>query len=144
VTEYRAGQRVRVEWPNGDAVEGTIMLAYGVPILHVEPAARGPLRLDQRGPDDGRTVTILPSPPSPPPPTGAPPSVYELNRDALILADHAYMDTPGTAAAKVRAAVWAYLWAAEVGERTGMGPSLSALRDALSEATYLYPEQARP
>ena len=61
MTEYRAGQRVRIEWPNGDAVEG---------ILTPRTTGAG-YRLTARGggefwPEDtrvdDRTVTILAGP----------------------------------------------------------------------------------
>jgi hypothetical protein len=66
VNQYRAGQRVRIEWPNGVLVEGPLTpAACGVGyILRVHDYAYVP---DYMG--DGRTVTIL-SEPRPEEPTG--------------------------------------------------------------------------
>jgi hypothetical protein len=59
----------------------------------------------------------------------------ELDPGALQMADHAFIETPGTNATKVEAAIWAYLWAIEnVSEKFGMEvyPSLQQLREALA------------
>ena len=66
MSEYKVGQRVRIEWPDGDAVEGTIThrpYEEHPHILLTGPTSATRWRVDDT---DGRTVTIL----SEPEPTG--------------------------------------------------------------------------
>ena len=61
----------------------------------------------------------------------------QIDRGALHLADHAFLETQGSNADKVRAAIWAYLWGTRnVREQLGMYvyPSLNELRAALDGA----------
>lgn len=59
----------------------------------------------------------------------------EINQDALLLAAPAFIETEGSNAKKVEAAIWAYLWALEnQSDWFGMitFPSLNELREALA------------
>lgn len=59
----------------------------------------------------------------------------EIDRAALAIADHAYLETQGSNAQKVEAAIWAYLWAGQnVKQMFGMAvfPSLNELREAMA------------
>lgn len=56
---------------------------------------------------------------------------------SLSLADIAFMDTPGSTARKVKAAIWVYIWSSQNGsEMFGMAmePSADEMRAALAEA----------
>jgi hypothetical protein len=58
-----------------------------------------------------------------------------LERGALSLADLAYLETRGSTADRVEAAIWAYLWATgSVRAQFGVSvyPSLFELREALA------------
>ena len=72
MSEYKAGQRVRIEWPNGSAVEGVLTTPrYGGSPSVAVPRAGGETTLWQPGAQvaDNRVVTIL-SEPRPDEPTG--------------------------------------------------------------------------
>lgn len=72
MTTYRVGQRVRIEWPDGSAVEGVLRpQRYSDTLSVVVPRAGGGETMWQPGAqmNDGRTVTIL-SEPRPEEPTG--------------------------------------------------------------------------
>ena len=76
MTEYRAGQRVRIEWPDGSAVEGIVKVGCGfaggdpTPCLDV-PRSTMRIFLSYSGTKtmDGGNVTVL-SEPRPEEPTG--------------------------------------------------------------------------
>lgn len=55
----------------------------------------------------------------------------ELDTAALASADLAFLETEGTGAQKVRAAIRAYLWADAILAETGFGPSLNDWREAV-------------
>ena len=66
MSKYRAGQRVRIEWPDGHVLEGLVQLVNGHPFV------RAPLGLDKYWLDrdhEAPTVTTL-SEPRPDEPTG--------------------------------------------------------------------------
>ena len=77
MTAYRVGQRVRVTWPNGTAVEGTLAPKFDAGLAVLVPAQNGtewPVWIgDSNGADliaeDYAEVTIL-SEPRPEEPTG--------------------------------------------------------------------------
>jgi hypothetical protein len=68
MSTYRAGQRVRIEWPNGDALEGTLAERPfdGLQATLTGPTTRIWMPIDVV---DGRTITIL-AEPRPEEPTG--------------------------------------------------------------------------
>jgi len=69
MSEYKVGQRVRIEWPDGSAVEGVVQVQRTGPAISVG-AAQFPTWYDLEWVGgDGRTVTIL-SEPRPDEPTG--------------------------------------------------------------------------
>lgn len=60
MTKYREGQRVRIEWPNGSAVEGTVEIRYGDLQIAIGEITPTWWMVDFTG-SDNRVVTILPT-----------------------------------------------------------------------------------
>jgi hypothetical protein len=63
VTKYREGQRVRIEWPNGSAVEGVVEFRYDDPSIAIGEVAPTWWVVDTETREvvDNRVVTILPA-----------------------------------------------------------------------------------
>jgi len=88
VSGYRVGQRVRIEWPEGSAVEGSLT-ACGCcdgcdePILVIAHVGKADHHFwaDPTIDDDGRTVTVL-AEPRPDEPTGLGAVVEASSRNA--------------------------------------------------------------
>lgn len=73
MAEYHAGQRVRIEWPDGSAVEGTLVAPRDYSDPSLGPVVYVPSMSGYTAPEiggDGRTVTVLSEPPRPEEPTG--------------------------------------------------------------------------